>query len=206
VSSKVTRRQMLGGSVAGMAAFLLAACGGTASPTSAPVPTATKVASSATTAPATGAGATATTGGSAGGAVSSATAVRATASAAAGGSPAASTGTGVLKPNTTANAFSGKKLGYFQKVQYYKAVQDQIGNSIRDYTKSVGGDVELAVASTDSAANLAKVQAGVQSGSPFDLADDIGPGIGQLITLNLLEDVTDVVNHTVPRCRSSRAA
>jgi len=197
VSSKVTRRQMLGGSVAGMAAFLLAACGGTASPTSAPVPTATKVASSATTAPATGAGATATTGGSAGGAVSSATAVRATASAAAGSSPAASTGTGVLKPNTTANAFSGKKLGYFQKVQYYKAVQDQIGNSIRDYTKSVGGDVELAVASTDGAANLAKVQAGVQSGSPFDLADDIGPGIGQLITLNLLEDVTDVVNQMI---------
>jgi multiple sugar transport system substrate-binding protein len=193
---------MLGGTAAGMAAFLLAACGGAASPTSAPVPTATRPASAPTTAPASGAGATATSSGPAGAAVSSsATAARGTATAARGTATAASSGggttvsagSGPLAPNTNATAFQGKRLAYFQKVQYYKAVQDQIGNSIRDYTKLVGGDVELSVASTDAAQNLAKIQAGVQSGSPFDLADDIGAGIGQLVTLNLLEDVTDVV-------------
>jgi len=112
------------------------------------------------------------------------------------GSPV-STGTGPLLPKTGADIFRGKKLGYFQKVQYYKAVQDQIGNSITTYAKSVGGDVELSIASTDGAQNLAKVQAGVQAGSPFDLGDDIGAGTGQYATLNLLEDVTDLVNQLI---------
>jgi multiple sugar transport system substrate-binding protein len=103
----------------------------------------------------------------------------------------------VLKPVTTADAFKGKHLSYFQKTQYYKAVQDQIGNTIKEYAQLVGGEVDLSIATTDPAQNLAKVQAGVQSGNPFDLADDIGAGIGQLITLNLVEDVTDLVNQLV---------
>jgi len=123
----------------------------------------------------------------------SATAARATASAAGGSGTAVSTGTGVLTPKTGADIFKGKELNYFQKVQYYKAVQDQIGNAIKAYATSTGGTVNLAIASTDGAQNIAKIQAGVQAGSPFDLGDDIGTGIGQLITLNLLEDVTDLV-------------
>jgi multiple sugar transport system substrate-binding protein len=100
-------------------------------------------------------------------------------------------------PQTGATAFSGKQLNYFQKVQYYKAVQDQIGKTISDYATSVGGSVNLAVASTDAAQNIAKIQAGVQAGAPFDLGDDIGAGIGQLSTLNLLEDVTPLVDELI---------
>jgi multiple sugar transport system substrate-binding protein len=133
----------------------------------------------------------------AGGAATPAAGGAATPATGGAATPAASAGTGPLLPTTSATAFSGKRLGYFQKVQYYKAVQDQIGNTISTYAKSVGGDVDLSVASTDGAQNLAKIQAGVQAGAPFDLADEIGAGIGQLVTLNLLEDVTPLVNELI---------
>jgi multiple sugar transport system substrate-binding protein len=185
---------MVGG-VAGLAAFLLASCGGETTPTAAPA-----TGGGASTAPSTAASSAPTAAASArpsastaASAAPSATAARATASAAGGSGTAVSTGTGVLAPKTGADIFKGKELNYFQKVQYYKAVQDQIGNAIKAYATSTGGTVNLAIASTDGAQNIAKIQAGVQAGSPFDLGDDIGTGIGQLITLNLLEDVTDLV-------------
>jgi multiple sugar transport system substrate-binding protein len=191
VNKKVTRRQVLTGSAAGMAVLLLAACGGSATSTSAPAASpASGGGTTASAAPSTVGGASATP------ATGAATPVAGAATPATGGTPV-STGTGPLAPRTGATAFSGKRLGYFQKVQYYKAVQDQIGKTISDYATSVGGGVDLAVASTDGAQNLAKIQAGVQAGSPFDLADEIGNGIGQLVTLNLLEDVTPLVNELV---------
>lgn len=98
-----------------------------------------------------------------------------------------------LKPNATADAFKGKKLGFFQKVQYYKAVQDSILANVTMYTKSTGGDTEVAVQSPDSGPNLAKIQAGIQNGSPFDLVDNIQAGVGIEIALNLYQDVTDFV-------------
>jgi multiple sugar transport system substrate-binding protein len=193
VNRKVTRRQVLTGSAAGMAVLLLAACGGEATPTNAPAAS-----------PATGGGTTASAAPSAAGsaaassAAASGAATPGTGMATPGmGATPASTGTGPLMPRTGATAFSGKRLGYFQKVQYYKAVQDQIGKTISDYAASVGGGVDLAVASTDGAQNIAKIQAGVQAGSPFDLADEIGAGIGQLVTLNLLEDVTPLVTELI---------
>ncbi len=187
------------GGVAGLAAFLLASCGGETTPTSAPAggggaSTAPSTAASIAPTAAASARPSASTVASAAPSAStvasaapSATAARATASA------AVSTGTGMLAPKAGADVFKGKELSYFQKVQYYKAVQDQIGNAIKAYASSTGGTVNLAIASTDGAQNIAKVQAGVQAGSPFDLGDDIGTGIGQSITLNLLEDVTDIV-------------
>ncbi len=174
----------MAGGVAGLAAFLLASCGAETTPTAAPA-TGGGASTAASVAPtAASARPSASTAASA---APSATAARATASA------AVSTGTGALAPKAGADVFKGKELSYFQKVQYYKAVQDQIGNAIKAYTAATGGSVNLAIASTDGAQNIAKIQAGVQASAPFDLGDDIGTGIGQLITLNLLEDVTDVV-------------
>ncbi len=71
-------------------------------------------------------------------------------------------------------------------------MQDSIGDNIKTYTESVGGGVDLSVQSTDAGPNVQKVQAGVQAGNPFDLADDIGGGPQQLITLGALTDVTDL--------------
>jgi len=197
----ISRRTILAGTAASAAAALLAACGGSkATDTPKPVgTTAATAAGGATTAPTTSAAAAATK--PAGSAVSATTAPAATTSTTASGSAAvgtkaasgsavASTGTGTLAPKTGADAFKGKTLGYFQKVQYYKAVQDGIGNNIKTYTQSVGASVDLSIASPDNGPNVQKVQAGVQNGSPFDFADDIQVSPQQLITLGLLTDVT----------------
>ena len=202
----ISRRTILAGTAASAAAALLAACGGSATATPKPAATTgaaptTASAGSATTAPASSAAAAATK--PAGSAVSATTAPAATTSTSAGGSAVAgtttasssavaSTGTGTLAPKSGADAFKGKSLSYFQKVQYYKAVQDGIGNQIKAYTKSVGASVDLSIQSTDAGPNVQKVQAGVQAGNSFDFADDIGVSPQQLITLGLLTDVTDI--------------
>ena len=196
----ISRRTILAGAAASAAA-LLAACGGSKA-TDTPKPagtTAATTAGGAATSPATSATAAATKPASS--AVSGTAAPAATTSTTASGSAAvgtkaasgsavASTGTGTLAPKTGADAFKGKTLSYFQKTQYYKAVQDGIGNNIKDYAKSVGAIVDLSIASPDNGPNVQKVQAGVQNGSPFDFADDIGVSPQQLITLGLLTDVT----------------
>jgi multiple sugar transport system substrate-binding protein len=218
----VSRRIILAGAAGTAAAALLAACGGsTATDTPKPAQPTTAATTgggtAATTAPTTAAGSAAATrpAGSAtsapagttvpsgttaaGTTTTSATAAAGTGTTGTGatGTTAASTGTGTLKPKTGADAFKGKKLSYFQKVQYYKAVQDGIGKDVSDYTKSVGADVDLSLQSTDPGPNVQKVQAGVQAGQPFDLADDIGVSPQQLITLGVLTDVSDFTKQLV---------
>ncbi len=211
MGTKLKRRTILGGAAASAGAALLAACGGETA-TTAPAPTtgaaatvgtaatvvATKAASTgAVTAPASTPATAAASNGTAAPAASAPAAT--TAGSAATTAPAgtaagsASTGTGPLKPNTAADAFKGKSGTYFQKVQYYMAVQAAIATAVTTYTKSVGAAMDVSVQSPDAGPNLSKIQAGVQSGMPFDLMDDISAGPGQLLNLGLLTDVTDFV-------------
>jgi len=216
---KLKRRAILGGVAASAGAALLAACGGTTTATTAPTaaPAATVAATTAatkgaattapaaaspaaaspaaaTTAPATGAttAPAATTAGASVATTAPAAAASPAASTSAGGA-AAATGTGALKPNTTADAFKGKSATFFQKLQYYMAVQASIKDAVTNYTKSVGASVDVNTQGPDAGPNLTKIQAGVQAMMPFDMMDDISPGPGQLINLNLLTDVTDFV-------------
>lgn len=189
MSSKVTRRTILAGAVGATSAALLAACGDEA----------------ATTAPTAAATRAATAGVATAGATTAATSAASTPAVAAGSSgtvaPAATmasggmatTGTGVLRPNMMANAFMGKRITFFQKAQYYMAVQAAIKTAVEDYNKSVGAMAEISVQSPDGGPNLTKLQSGVQAGMPFDLGDDIGSGPSQYITLGLLEDMTALV-------------
>ncbi len=206
MGTTVSRRKLLAGAAASAAVGLLAACGGSKA-TDVPKPagtTAATTASGAATSPASSAAAatrpassvasgTAAPASTTAAASTTASSTTASSSAAAGTTTtSASTGTGTLKPKAGADAFKGKKLSYFQKVQYYKAVQDGIAANLKTYTQSVGADVDLSLQSTDAGPNVQKVQAGVLSGSPFDLADDIGVSPQQLITLGALSDVTDL--------------
>lgn len=209
----LSRRTILAGAAGSAAAAVLAACGGNATATPKPASTTAATTGEATTAPTTAAGYAAATrpagsatsapagtsapsGTTAAGTSTTGTTsgTAAAGSATTGTTTAGAAGSGVVvKPKTGADLFKGKKLSYFQKTQYYRAVQDAIGNDVKDYTKSVGADVELSIAPTDPGQVLQKEQAGVENGTPFDLADDIGGGVSQLVTLNLVQDVSDIV-------------
>ena len=162
----------------------LAACGGGSATSTAP-PAATTAAATAirpTVASAPSAAPAAT-----GGTVTSGTAAVGTGS---------SSASAALRPNVTAGAFKGKRLSYFQRIQYYKSVQDEIANQIKGYAQSVGADVDLSIQSEGSGTNIAKVQAGVQAGAPFDLWD--GPyEVPQLTALDIVTDVSDLVKECI---------
>jgi len=170
---------------AAMTAATTAATGATA-PASTP---ATAAASNGTAAPA--ASVAATTAHAATTAPAATTAGSAATAAPAMGSTGAAAG-----PAPTANpaVFKGKTISHFQKVQYYKAVQDFIAAEVKSFVTSGGGNVEASLQSDQGAQNLQKEQAGVMSGMGFDLVDNIGTGVLQNVVLNLNADVTDITN------------
>lgn len=191
----LSRRAILVGSAASATAALLAACGGGGA-TDTPKPAATTGA--AATAPA---GSAATTR-PAGSAAAATTVPTAASTAAASGSAISGTAPGGSIASAAATisptAFRGKTLNYFQGLEYYKAVQDFIKDDMTTFVKSGGGNVDIAVQSDQGAQNLQKVQAGVESGSAFDLVHG-GNSVQQLVTLNLTTDVTEFVEELIKK-------
>jgi len=206
MSTKLTRRTILGGAAASAGAALLAACGGETA-TTAPAPTtgaaatvggaATVVATkAATTAAITAPASTPATAAASNGTAAPAASAAATTGSAATTAPAMTSAGAAAGPAPTANpgVFKGKTLTHFQKTQYYKAVQDFIAAEVKSFVTSGGGSYEPSIQSDQGAQNLQKEQAGVMSGMGFDLVDNIGSGPQQNITLNLVSDVTDIAN------------
>lgn len=205
MGTTVSRRRILAGTAGAAAAALLAACGG-GNATDTPKPSATTGAAPATAgaAPTTGAGAATTAAGgaatrSAGSAPASTAAPAATtasgttaSSGSAVSGSAASGSTSAVAATAKPDAFKGKTLGYFQGLEYYKAVQDYIKEDMTAFVKSGGGSADISVGSDQGAQNIAKVQAGVESGSAFDLVHG-GAAVQQIVALNIATDVTDLV-------------
>ena len=209
MNTVISRRTILAGTAAIAAAALLAACGGS-NATDTPKPQATTAPTVApTTAPTAAAAATATrpagsaTSASAGTAPPSGTTAATTAT---GATTAAGTGTTGTTGTTAAgaaatvkpDAFKGKSFSYFQALEYYAAVQAYIKDDMTAFVKAGGGNADIAVQTDQGAQNLQKVQAGVETGSPFDLVHG-GNSVQQLVTLNLVTDVSDFVQELIQK-------
>lgn len=198
MATRYTRRVILSGAAASAGAALLAACGGTDA-TIAPTTGAATVAAptmAATKAPVatTGVAATAPVSAPATIAATNSNAVPA-ASVAASVAPTTMGGSVVAMapaPAVNPTAFKGKTLNFFQKTQYYKAVQEFIAQEVTSFVKAGGGNVEISIQSDQGAQNLQKQQAQVNSGDGFDLVDGIGTSILQNVVLNINTDVTDL--------------
>jgi multiple sugar transport system substrate-binding protein len=189
---------------ASAAAAVLAACGGssatdTPKPATSAAPTtaasaaaATRPAGSATSAPA---GTTAPSGTTAAGTTTSATtaAGSATTGTTSAGTTSAAAVTVAPAAMVRPDAYKGRALNFYKGLEYYKAVQDFVTQEVTNFLRSGGGSAEIAIQSDQGSQNLAKIQAGVETGNPFDLVDGRGGGVQQLVTLNLVQDVTDLV-------------
>lgn len=190
MSMTQSRRTILVGAAASAMATLLAACGGSTA-TDTPRPAGTSAAP--TTAPTRSAVATTQPAGSA----PSGTATLAAASTtAARGSAVSGTAAGTTSAAATISptAFKGKSLNFYKGIEYYKAVQEFVTQEVTAFTKAGGGGADISVQSDQGAQNIQKIQAGVEAGSAFDLVDGRGSSVLQLVTLNLVQDVTDLVN------------
>ncbi len=197
MTTKLSRRTMLGGAAGAAATGVLAACGGeelaatatrvaptVASAATAAAPVAATVASAATVVAPTVNSAAST-------AVIAATAVAPTVNSAAA-TVAAPAMMAAMPAAPRPDAYRGKTVTFFEGVQYYKAVQDTIRAEMTTFVKAGGGNIEVANQTDNGAQNVQKLQAAVDGGNAFDIGNGDG-SIQQLLTLNLVADVTDVV-------------
>lgn len=209
----ISRRSVLGGAAASAAAAVLAACGGGGSATNTAAPTVRATTAASAVSPTTASAATspptaATTAATARAATAPpATAAATTAAVAPTGGAATASGSAVsgtmsaggsapvaVAATISPTAFKGKTLNFFQGLEYYRALQDFITMDTKAFLQAGGGTAEIAIQTDQGAQNLMKIQGGVESGSPFDLVAGRGGGVQQVVTLNLVTDVSDLVN------------
>ncbi|MFN8501865.1 hypothetical protein [Kouleothrix sp.] len=179
---RISRRKFLRASLMGAGATLLAACGGastTEAPTSPPAAT-TAAAPAATTAAAP-------------------TAAAAAGPTAAATTAAAPTAAAPAPTNTPAPLPEGAagKLTVIHRTEYFETVQQKFRDAVTDYAKNKGIQLDISTANPEVFGDfLAKMQAAVQAGVPPDLGYHT-LSIPQMHSLDIVEDVTDVVEQAI---------
>jgi len=191
VKRKLSRRGFLKAAVYGLGVNVLAACGAApsagdpAAPTSAPA--APTSAPAATTAPTAAAAAT-----TAPTAAAAATTAPTAAAAATTAPTAAATATPAPLPEGSAG-----KLTVIHRTEYFQGVQETFRNLVTEYAAKNGIELDISTANPEQFGDFnAKMQAAVQAGNPPDLAYHTLQ-IPQLYFLDVLEDVTDVVEQLI---------
>jgi multiple sugar transport system substrate-binding protein len=178
---------MLRAALGGLSGAVLAACGqqATTSPTAAPAePTAAPAAPAATEAPAATAAPAATQ------APAATTAPAATATPAA--AAAAPTNTPLPLPEGAAG-----KLTVIHRTEYFEDAQTIFRDTAVKYAADNGIQLDISTANPEAFGDFnAKMQAAVQAGNPPDVAYH-ALSIQQMYFLDLLEDVTDVVEEAI---------
>lgn len=91
-------------------------------------------------------------------------------------------------------------LTVIHRTEYFEEVQTLFRSTIEDYAANVGVTLDASTANPESFGDfLSKVQAAVAAGNPPDLAYISNISIAQMHLLDLLEDVTDVVEEAEAR-------
>ncbi len=180
---KLSRRDFLRASFASASAALLAACGAAtpAAPEATSAPAAATAAPAPTSAPAPTAAAAAAT-----------EAPTAAAAAATAAPTAAATATPLPLPEGAAG-----KLTIIHRTEYFENVQKLFRSSVEDFAKQQGITLDISTANPELFGDfMAKMQAAVQAGVPPDLGYHT-LSITQMQSLDIVEDVTDVVDELV---------
>jgi len=89
------------------------------------------------------------------------------------------------------------KLTVIHKTEYFEKVQTLFHNAVTDFAKQRGIELDISTANPEIFGDFtAKMLAAVQAGNPPDLGYHV-LSIPQMYSLNIVEDVTDVVNKAI---------
>lgn len=92
---------------------------------------------------------------------------------------------------------SAGKLTVIHRSEYFEAVQTKFRDEVTSYVKTLGVDLDISTANPELFGDfMAKMQAAVQANVPPDLAYHM-LSITQMHSLDLVEDVTDVVEELI---------
>jgi len=181
---KLSRRALMRAALLGGSGALLAACGSTAGNEA--MPTSASVADAPTTAPAAPT-------------VDAPAAPTTAAAEPTTAAPAASPTSAAPAEPTTAPLPEGAagKLTVIHRTEYFESVQTQFRNAVTEFAGAKGSQLDISTANPEVFGDfLAKMQAAVQAGVPPDLAYHT-LSIPQMYSLDIVEDVTDVVEEAV---------
>lgn len=91
-------------------------------------------------------------------------------------------------------------LTVIHRTEYFEEVQNLFRENVVEFAGANNIDLDISTANPESFGDfLAKMQAAVSAGNPPDLAYTTNISIAQMHLLDLLEDVTDVVEEAVSR-------
>lgn len=86
-------------------------------------------------------------------------------------------------------------LTVIHRTEYFEQVQTLFRDTVVGFAEGVGADLDISTANPESFGDfLSKMQAAVAAGNPPDIAYTSNVSIAQMHLLDLLEDVTDVVD------------
>ena len=95
---------------------------------------------------------------------------------------------------------SAGKLTVIQRTEYFEAAQTKFRDICLDFAKANGATIDISTTNPEAFGDfLGKMTAAVRAGNPPDIAYTSNVAISQMHVLDIVEDVTDVVDEAISR-------
>jgi multiple sugar transport system substrate-binding protein len=104
------------------------------------------------------------------------------------------------KPDAPLPVGAAGKLTVIHRTEYFAAAQDAFRSSVENFAKANNAQLDISTTNPESFGDfLGKMTAAVKAGNPPDFAYTSNVSISQMHLLDLLEDVSDVVDEAVSK-------
>jgi multiple sugar transport system substrate-binding protein len=104
------------------------------------------------------------------------------------------------KPDAPLPVGAAGKLTVIHRTEYFEAAQTIFRDTVTEFAKANGAELDISTTNPESFGDfLGKMTAAVKAGNPPDFAYTSNVSIAQMHLLDLLEDVSDVVDEAVSK-------
>ena len=104
------------------------------------------------------------------------------------------------KPDEPLPVGAAGKLTVIHRTEYFEAAQTAVRDTITDFAAANGAELDISTTNAESFGDfLGKMSAAVKAGNPPDFAYTSNVSIPQMHLLDLLEDVTEVVDEAISK-------